>query len=196
MLTVDVEWTGLDRLVSDLQALENLDLFPVAEQCEQIIVEGNRRGVLSGVDGEDRPMPALRYRNGAGKKTRNRRVPNFGTTLADATGRGVFASGLHDNLTFAEYRELTGPRLAPRREQSRVIKNLFTRVDRPDDSTWVAVGAWLEVVGVDGTTEILPPHFDGVGQARYDLRPIRDADMQFCRNALETFANQNFFASI
>lgn len=195
MLTLTVEWPGLTALVADLQALRDVDLFPVAEQCEQFIIEGNRRGVLAGLDGHNQPMPPLRYRAGAGKKTRNRRVPDFGTNLFQETGHGPFSAGLHDNLTTAEYQELTGPRLAPRRDQSRIIKNLLTRIDHPDDDTWEAIGAWAEVVSVRGV-KFLPFHFDGIGQARYDLRPIRDEDMQFCRNALEAFANQDFFRSI
>lgn len=195
MLTLTVEWPGLTALVADLQALRNVDLFPVAEQCEQIIVEGNRRGVLAGLDGNNHPMPHLKYRGGAGKKTRNRRVPDYGTNLFQETGHGPLATGLHDNLSLAEYQKLTGPRLAPRREQSRIIKNLLTRIDHPTDDEWEAIGAWVEVVDVEGRP-FLRDHFDGIGQARYDLRPIRDEDMQFCRNALEAFANQDFFRSI
>lgn len=195
MLTLTVEWPGLEALTADLLALKAVDLFEVAERCEDIIVEGNRRGVLAGLDGHNQPAPPLRYRNGAGRKTRNRLVPDFGTTLFDETGFGPHASGLHGNLTTAEYQKLTGPRLAPRREESRVIKNLHTKIDHPDDGTWEVVGAWWQVVDVEGRP-FLRSHFDGIGQARYDLQPIRPEDLEFCRNALQAFANQDFFRSI
>lgn len=196
MLTLEIEWPGLDRLIEEIRAIPNVDLMPVAIEGARIITEGNRRGVLSGLDGFDRPMPALKYRTGKGKKTRNRQVPDFGSTVAEATGAGPFASGLHDNLSALEYRELTGPRLAPRLENSRVIKNLFVRIDRPDDFTWVVVGAWLDVLSPAGVP-FLPFHFDGDGSLpRYDLRPIRPQDLAFCENALEAFVQQSFFQGI
>lgn len=195
-MSLRVEWPGLEGLVERLRALRGVDLTPVATRCAEILVEGNRRGVLAGLDGNNAPMPPLKYRGGAAKKTRNRRVPDFGTTLYETTGAGPFATGLHDNLTTAQYKQLTGPRLAPRREGSRVIKNLHPEVERPDDDTWVAVAAWDNVRSPDGTM-FLPYHFNGAdGMPRYDLRPIRPEDFAFCANALKTFAQQNFLGSI
>ena len=181
-----IEWPGAEKLIADLQAIPETDFYPLMERWTGILIEGNRRGVLSGVDGYNQPMPPLFYRDGKGKRTRNRRVPNFGTTKNPAS---------YGNLTTAEYQELTGPRLAPRREQSRVITNLMPRIDHPDPFTWVAIAAWDRVVSDDGTP-FLPYHFDGEGQAQYDLRPVRPEDVQFCANALEAFAIQQFFASI
>src|SRR5262252_4562742 len=115
-MPVGVEWAGYPALQDGLQALAAFDATLLMNRWEEILTEGNRRGVLSGIDGYDRPMPPLKYRTGAGKRTANRRVPLYGTTKFGTTGHGPYATGLHDNLTTAQYQELSGPRLAPRRE--------------------------------------------------------------------------------
>ena len=199
-----IDWPGYATLDEGLRAIESLDAEPLMQRWCDILVEGNRRGVLSGVDGNDQPMPDLKYRTGAGKKTKNRRVgakpAGFGETLHETTGFGPYRSGLHDNLTTEEYQELTGPRLAPRLEQSRVIKNLHTEIrHEPGTTTWQAVAAWGDVVSTDGFP-FLPVHFDGLKAGRgggftmprYDLRPVRQKDLQFCGNALKAFINELF----
>lgn len=186
-----VEWPGLARLVERLNKAKNADCTPLMERWCDTIVEGNRRGVLSGRDGFDNPMPPLKYRNGAGKKTANRKVGAYGTSKLTATPLGT-----NDNLTTAQYKLLTGPRLAPRGEQSRAIKNLMTEVRRPTDSRWEAVGAWFNVVSTKGVP-FLPFHFDGAKNLpRYDLRPVRPRDYQFCLNALKAFAKTLFLARV
>lgn len=194
------EWDTFGAFTDGLNALANLDATPLMERWEEIIVEGNRRGVLSGLDGHNRPAPPLKYRFGVGKRTRNRRVPAYGTTAHDATGFGPFASGLNDNLPSSRYRELTGPRLAPRGEQSRAIKNLMTRIDYdPATHTWSVIGAWAEVVSAEGFP-FLPVHFEGLKAGRgagftmpkYDLTPVRPEDLQFARNALMAFIRTDY----
>lgn len=189
----EFSWPGFAKLQDGLQTLQNFDATPLMERWEDIIVEGNRRGVLSGVDGFDNPAPPLQYRGGAGKPTGNRRVPNYGTTTHETTGFGPYATGLHDNLTTAQYRRLTGPRLAPRREQSRIIKNLHTRIDHnPSAGTWAVIGAWADVVSAKGVP-FLEFHFKGMGRnPRYDLTEVRPQDLQFCLNALQSFMTKLF----
>lgn len=191
--TFTVQWPDWSRFDAGLKALSEFDARPLMERWADIIVEGNRRGVLAGLDGNDRPMPPLRYRGGAGKKTANRRVPAYGTTRHASTGYGPYSTGLHDNLTTAQYLELTGPRLAPRRERSRVIKNLHTEIrSDPPAGTWEVVGAWAEVVSVKGV-RFLSYHFNGTGRLpRYDLRPIRPKDREFALNALRAFVRGLF----
>ena len=192
------DWQGFRELQTRLSRCVHLDATPLIEQWEAIIVEGNRRGVLSGRDGNDQPMPALKYRNGKGKRTGNRKVPDFGTSKHGSTGFGPYAVGLHDNLTTGQYMNLTGPRLAPRGERSRSIKNLETETRHdPAKNRWEAVGAWRQVVSVKGVY-FLPFHFDpapGSRLPRYDLRPVRPKDFQFCANALRAFVRQLLRAS-
>jgi hypothetical protein len=199
-MPLTVEWPGLAKLTAQMVKISNYDPMPVLQKWEDIIVEGNRRGVLSGLDGLDQPMPPLQYRNGKGKRTANRKGGangEFGKARFNATGRGPFATGLHDNLTTAEYQKLTGPRLAPRRDQSRVIKNLKTEIRMPSPGRWEVIGSWDDVVSVKGV-KFLGAHFEGRHPhiPWYDLRPIRPRDWQFCVNALRADTRQLFFNRI
>ena len=190
-----IDWQGYDRLDLALGTLIEFDAAPLMDQWGAILIEGNRRGVLSGVDGNNQPMPPLKYRGGFGIKTRNRRVPDFGTTLFESTGIGPYASGLNDNLSSAEYRKQVGPRLAPRGQASRAIKNLHQAVEYdPLSKTWYAVCAWFQVVSTDNVP-FLPYHFEGTGRLpKYDLRPVRPEDVQFCVNALNAYVKANFLS--
>ena len=180
------DFPGLARLKKKLDRLGNPDASDLMGQWRQILAEGNRRGVLSGLDGNDQPMTPLKYRNGAGKTTRNRRVPKYGKpTFGPWLGRGA-------NLTTEEYQKLTGPRLAPRGEESRVIRNLYTETRYSNPGHWTAVAAWRDVVSRKGF-KFLPVHFEGSARAnipRYDLRPVRAEDYRYCVNAFRAWARK------
>jgi hypothetical protein len=193
MLTnVNVEWPQYVQLDERLRALEQFDPAPVLDQWAPMIYEGNRRGVLAGLDGHDVAMPPLKYRTGAGKATRKRKAGMYGTATAAKTGAGLFASGLHDNLTRAEYEALTGPRLAPRKEQSRVIKNLEVHWHQLGDGVWEVVGAWFQVISTKGVP-FLPFHFNGEGHnPKYDLRPVRPKELEWCANVLKAHVRTLF----
>lgn len=180
-----VTWEGYDVLRLGLQTIADPPMEPLMEQWERIIVEGNRRGVLQGIDGFDQPMPPLRYRNGIGIRARNRKSSYFGTKKYKVNiGTGA-------NLTTREYQKLTGPRLAPRGERSRVIANLRTQHGRDPSMNyaWFAEGAWLDVVSITGYP-FLEAHFDpqaGSRLPRYDLRPVRPDDMRLAEAALTDY---------
>jgi hypothetical protein len=199
MLTnIDVQWPGYVTLDERLRALEQFDPAPVLDQWAPMIYEGNRRGVLSGVDGYEQPMPPLRYRKGTGKATRKRKAGMYGTATAAKTGAGLFASGLHDNLTRAEYEALTGPRLAPRKEQSRVVKNLEVHWHQLADGVWEVIGAWYQVISTgskkkSGGVPFLSFHFNGEGHnPKYDLRPVRPKELEWCANVLKAHVRTLF----
>ena len=166
-----VELQGFDLLDEQMSRMQNFDPTPLLNQWADVIVEGNRRGVLSGLDGFDNPMPALKYRNGAGKRTARRRVPHFGRTYLDTPSgpvriKGPFAAGFDQNLSSSQYQEYTGPRLAPRRDESRVITALHTAINYdPATNTWEVVGAWADVVSATGVP-FLKFHFEGDGLTR------------------------------
>jgi hypothetical protein len=193
MLTeITVDWQGYAQLDERLRAVEQFDPSPVLDQWASILYEGNRRGVLAGLDGHDQPMPELKYRDGKGKATRNRKAGLFGTRTASKTGAGLFQTGLHDNLTRAKYKALTGPRLAPRRDSSRVIKNLEMHWHQLADGHWEVVGEWYQVISQDGVP-FLPYHFDGEGRnPKYDLRPVRPKDYEWCKNVMQAHINKLF----
>ena len=196
--------SGLDRMVQGFEAVTSFDAMPLMKRWEDIVVEGNRRGVLAGLDGRNQRMPPLQYRDGGGKRTKNRRAPQYGTGLHDTSGAGPYAAGLHDNLTSSQYRQLTGPRLAPRGEASRVIKNLHTEIRSfPTEGRWEVVGAWYQkeggslgssVVSVKGVPFLIY-HFEGQGRnPKYDLRPVRPEDLKFAANALRAFVKEHFLS--
>jgi len=169
-------WPGFDALRVRLHGLAEPDASELVEEWERILVEGNRRGVLQGLDGHDRPMPPLKYRTGRGNPNKqNRRGRRFGMGVENR----------YDNLTTAQYQQLTGPRLAPRRLQSRAIKNLVTGSGRDpaNDHQWFAEGRWDQVLSRDGK-KFLPFHFEpgpGSRLPKYDLRPVRPQDRQAAR---------------
>src|SRR4051812_23494719 len=156
-MPAEISWLGFDALSKKLARLADPDCSPLMETWERIIVEDNRKGVLEGTDSDGAPMPPLRYRGGTVGKPKGR-TKNRGVTS------GTLKTGTGANLTTAEYRQLTGPRLAPRREESRVIANLHTGHGRDpaDQFRWFAVGAWYDVVSKKGVP-FLKFHFNGMG---------------------------------
>lgn len=185
-MATGLEWQGFQRFDAGLAALAEFDAYDLMVQWGQTIVEGSRRGILSGIDGYGNPMPPLRYRFGVGKSTKNRRVPEYGTTRHAPGGGG---------LSHSEYENLTGPRLAPRGDASRVIKNLHIEIRHfADLGRWEVIGAWLDVVSKTGVP-FLPFHFEGAGRnPKYDLRPVREPDLRFCENALRAFVRSEYLS--
>src|SRR6202034_3051404 len=75
-------------------------------------------------------------------------------------GFGLHASGLHNNLTAAEYKLLGGPPLAPRGAFSRVITNFMTDWAKLRDGLWQVTFWWEDVVSTKGVP-FLRYHFEG-----------------------------------
>lgn len=187
---------GILRFAAKLRGLANptpAQVRPLLEEWRDIIVEDNRKGVLQGRDKDDQPMPALKYRGGAGKKTasRPRSSASFGSLdrrKAAAINReflGRHARGVrNNNLLAAQYRGQDGPRLAPRGAASRAITNFKTGWLRSGPRSWRVVAGWHGVVNGKGG-HFLPYHFDGAGNnPKYDLRGVRDWGRRRLREAL------------
>lgn len=166
-MTSFVDLSGLDRLTARVSKLGSLDATPLMATFMRVIEEDNRKGVLAGTDKDGGYMPAVTYRPvGKGKRANARQKNNVKGRVRSGVfgGLGPMASGLHNNLTTAEYRKLSGPPLAPRRQFSRVITNLRTAFEwSPDRTMWTAYGAWFEVVSVKGRP-FLSAHFQGKGR--------------------------------
>jgi hypothetical protein len=167
-------WDGHARLDAYLAGLEDPDASALMEEWEAIIVEDNARGVMAGRDKDDAPMPPVTYRDGRAGRPRK----------GDAFG--AHNPGVAGNLAPADYRRLTGPPLAPRGLDSRVITNLMTEHGRDpaEAHAWYAKGAWLDVVNADGVP-FLQYHFDGAGKLpRRDLRGVRPEGLRRAEEAL------------
>lgn len=163
------------------------------ESWERIMEEGNRKGVLAGTDKDGISAPPLLYRpvGGVRKLTVAQRLgqrPNLkrGKYAGTGSSPGILPN---NNLSTSEYRHLAGPRLAPRKQFSRVITNAATGHGRDPDNpyAWFAELAWIDVVNVKGE-HFLHYHFDGDGQAKYDLRGVRPADVEKLRDSLRSWA--------
>jgi hypothetical protein len=190
------------RLAAKLKKLQNIGPLArqVAEHWVNIIVEDNRLGVLKGLDCHDQPMAPVKYRGSlvaASKGLRARQGQNFGITVGRFKGFGPDASGLHGNLSRKEYQKLSGPPLAPRGEESRVIANLHGRVSHnADETVWVAEAAWLDVVSTKGIP-FLKAHFTGANVGKglkvklpvRDLRGVRQWGMEKARAVLKQFVD-------
>jgi hypothetical protein len=190
-------WAGCDKILAKLAKVSNISYemaIPLLDQWEKILVEGNRRKVLSALDGKGNPMPAVTYRTGRGPRRTGRpigRTVNFGITRYAAKGRGYkgIASGdphANGNLTTAEYQKLTGPPLAPRDEQSRVVANLETMSGRDARGFW-AGKQWRGVLDKHGN-KFLHYHFNGEGRnKKRDLRGIDAVEQSQAREALKAW---------
>lgn len=184
-----------DRLVSITRIADHAG--PLMEHWERIMIEDNLEGVLAGTDKMGQPAPPLRYRpvNAKPMTVEQRLGQHPRKQRGDYYGKGSYKLyGLqpNNNLTTSEYRKLTGPRLAPRFQFSRVISNLQSGFGRRDDSNanrWFAECRWVEVVNKDGDT-FLHYHFDGaLGVNRpYDLRGVRPAGQVKMRVAFHEWA--------
>lgn len=176
------------RLVALGEGPDVADLRELGEAWEQIIAEDNRKGILSGTDGDGKAAPPLRYRLGTGWATRARTGNARGFRVSRFKG---FAPRMgkvlpNNNLTTKQYQMLSGPRLAPRRDASRVIANHKTEslirsgVNGP---TLEVTGQWVDVVSAKGTP-FLSAHFRGRGRLpKYDLRGVRRWGLNQARNA-------------
>ncbi len=166
-------------------------VIELLESWERRLEEGNRKGVLAGTDKDGHPAPIPTYRPFNPAKL----------TLAQRLGqsarlrRGRYNPGMGANLTTAEYRRLTGPFLAPRKQFSRVVTNVETGHGRDPARpyVWFATLAWRDVVSRTGF-HFLPVFFDGlpIGRngpiKRYDLRGVRPVDREKMKGDLNAWA--------
>jgi hypothetical protein len=111
---------------------------------------------------------------------------------ANATKQGKrtlhYAVLPNNNLRTDQYRKLTGPRLAPRRDQSRAIANLVFREPRLFGWGWRLEAYWKDVLTPKGR-KLLPPHFEGriKKTPAYDLRGVRPWGMERMRHIARAF---------
>jgi hypothetical protein len=178
---VSINTAGIDRVVARLAKVADVTsptvMGPLLRDLYGVIVEDNRRGVMMGLDKFDKPAPPLKYRQGARIQSTTRTIRSglFGIQELRFKGRDVKRGRMlpNNNLQTWQYKKLTGPRLAPRRDSSRVIANLRHKENRRVGNTWIVEAYWPEVLTPDGL-RLLPFHFEGTGRTpKYDLRGVR-----------------------
>jgi hypothetical protein len=180
---------GVTAVEQQLARLIAPDTTPLAEAWARIIVEDNRVGVLRGEDAEGYPMLACESRTSNALSASHRSASggmgaqNASPKLGSGLGTSIQSS---PNLKSSQYKKLTGPPLAPRGEESRVIANFATQTHFEPGRTRVEA-AWLDVVSPKGTP-FLPFHFEGSGRLpQRDLAGIRPWGQAEIFNALENW---------
>lgn len=177
MNTTTVNTEGIDRLVGKIRSLESIDFMPLMVEWGVILTEDNREGALAGLDGFGIPLIPVTYR--PDPKAGSRKTINFDIQA-------------NNNLTSGHYRTLDGPPLAPRREESRIVTNFVTSPEGPmPDGSWHALGAWTDIVDINGDFEILTAHFPGPDHNPRlpvrDLAHVRPSALEKARTALRSF---------
>jgi hypothetical protein len=178
----------VEEVMEGLNSLTNRQVDPLLEEIALIGIEDNRKGVLRQIDGEGNRMPNVTYRTGKAQRFarfRQRASDNFGTATGTFKGRTNWkapstikrnlAKGRlpNNNLTTAAYKKLTGPALAPRGEESRVITNHRGEWGRTAKGYFFVRWYWKDVLSAKGRA-FLRAHFRGIGRLpRRDLRGIR-----------------------
>ena len=176
--------SGLTRIADRLDRLEKADHTPLLLDWALTMTEDNKRGILAGTNKDGFPLTPVKYRPKVGATGTKNRKKDRGLK-----GFGPMASGLHGNLSPAEYRQLDGPPLAPRRANSRVITNFATEIGRSGGIWWVE-GFWLDVVSISGI-EFLPAHFQGLGRLPVrDLRGVRPQGLAKAARQLNAWAQR------
>lgn len=143
-------WQGLSSVERSLERLINPDATPLMRVWQDVLTEDNRAGVLSGLGADDIPLAPTKYRTSKAIPTTPRLGGNMGRTegkFKPGTDRGPFVDS--PNLPSRIYRKLTGPPLAPRGDESRVISNYVTGYTVVGNRYQV-VGAWADVVSPSG----------------------------------------------
>lgn len=168
MATEVINTQGIDRLLGKVKSLESINFEPLMLQWRKILEEDNRRGALAGLDGWGKPLTPVTYRPQTVKHPNLRIRKN-------------------NNLYTSHYKILTGPPLAPRGEQSRIIQN-FKTASLQEGNRWVAIGSWEDILSVQDIS-FLPFHFKGAGRLpKRSLNHIRPQAKQEARTALRQFA--------
>lgn len=204
-MSTTLDMTGLTKRIEQLEALKTVDATDLMITWQRIISEDNRRGILQGLDKNGVPMIPVKYRPETTKPLRVTKPPKQ-LTIKEAlkrqrlnqkankrkgvsAGLGPLASGLHNNLTSAEYKLLGGPPLAPRDQFSRVITNLEVGYGGPPkgDPQWFAFGEWADVVSNKGIP-FLKYHFHSV-PSRLPVRDLRGVRPDGIAKAVDALRN-------
>jgi hypothetical protein len=198
-------YVGIDNINARFRRLVTpsaADVEILSEQIAFVMVEDNRAGVLSGMDRNGNPAPGLKYRGGSGRRTfyRARSSPAFGIPAREIRRGGKATAGMlrfkgldprqsrpdrqgrvrvlaNNNLSTWAYQQLDGPRLAPRRDASRVIAN-YEPANPPgvrSAGAIVVTCVYRDILSPKGTP-LLRAHLRGEnGLPRYDIAGVRPA---------------------
>ena len=160
---------GTHAFVASLSTVNNY-IGSLMQSWAKVLIEDNRKGVLAGLDKDDKPVASTIYRNsfaqaGYDRPTYVKFVPNpFGPVAWKVNVSGThdpgYKPGTTANLTTKQYKSLSGPPLAPRGMASRIISNYKIEAVDGTGGEFGVEGGWDDVVSKKGV-EFLPFHFSG-----------------------------------
>ncbi len=171
-MSIRLEYQG--NITKWFGRFENPDFSYLMRRIEALMREDHTRAIMGGIDKDGVPFRPTSYRRSSTSPVtkRNRYNRGAGPSLQDENG----------NLTTAQYRRLTGPPLAPRGMNSRIIANYRTSSGK-SGNTWFAESALIDIVSRKGEP-FMQYHFDGVGQWKRDDRGIRPWGMAEIQKAV------------
>lgn len=194
---VTINTAAIDRTLQRLAGLANVTdkvtVEPLLTDLYRVIVEDNRYKVFNSIDRDGRPAPPLNYRmaskfQSAQFKGGLRGMQNPGQKgrfKGKAPERGRVLA--HNNLTTAQYTQMTGPRLAPRRDSSRIIANLKLKRFFFNGGTWWVEAYWADVLTPKGF-ELLPFHFRNPDKRmRYNLAGVSARGVKEAQNVTRAY---------
>lgn len=156
-VVVEIKTEGMRRLsnrIHELGEAVRLDRSEFRQSVQPILREldqMNQQDRLRGVDREGKPLIPVTYR------------PKGKGQVVDGPRRAKFsARSNYGNLTTSQYRVLTGPALAPRNRQSRVVSNFGVGFEFFRGS-WRLRAGWRDVLDRKGKP-FLHLHFLGSGK--------------------------------
>lgn len=189
LTTLDLNNLGNTPLIRRLNQVRRTNAAPLMVSWMKILDDGNRRGILAGLDGKGVPLTPVKYRPVGPKKHQIK---------ARKRGRGAFQGIGASMPTSEEYRRMTGPPLAPRGVNSRVITNFAVDYAQLRINVWQVTYWWHDVVSKRGVP-FLGFHFRGAtgGGRRHnvtlpvrDLRGVRPDDQAKIQRALQAWMEE------
>jgi len=193
-ISLNLETTG--RLQKMLYAIQNPDFRNLMLSIEKVMDADHAKGVIEGKDKDGNTMKPVTYRGGNAvpmsplvlkRKNRNKE------TFRNWRFQGPIDRDANDaNLSTSEYKKLTGPPLAPRGLNSRIIRNYFTHSGF-DGKTYFAEAVLVDILSKKGIP-FMQYHFDGEGRLpKRDLRGVRPEGMLKIRKLVALEIRRQFF---
>ena len=186
-IRLNYEITG--RLQKMLFSIENPDFSDLMNSIRVVIDEDHVKGIMAGKDKDGNTTTPVTYRTGIVSPLKSR--GKNGQTIKNWRFQGPLATS-DDNLTTSEYRKLTGPPLAPRGLNSRIVRNYQTAAG-VDGKNWWVQATLVNVLNRKGKP-FMHYHFEGSGRLpQRDMRGVRPEGRERIRRLVALEIRRQFF---
>ena len=188
-ISLNVELTG--RLQKMLYSIVHPDFSNLMNSIRVAMDEDHVKGIMAGKDKDGNTTTPVTYRNGVidrklVKAMKKQAINNWRYQAP------IAIDAADANLTTAEYKKLSGPPLAPRGLNSRIIRNYATQAGFDGNNWWVEA-ALIDIVNKKGNP-FMQYHFEGSGRLpQRDMRGIRPEGMTKIRKLVALEIRRQFF---